>query len=180
MDTITRSDFSNWCTKRGLDVVDREWPRYRDAGRHSFLLKLPELPYRSVALARMCFPGTYDESFRGAMVWIREWGIWAEIDEATAMYVIEQLRAAHGRTEPLIESPGHVFSHSEFVDARAFWTWPMIVGWDAILFPEAADYFVFNSHDEVVCFVARTKEKYGLLLNEFKDWKPEETEWYFR
>lgn len=180
MNTLSRSDLGNWCAEHGLDVVDREWPLYRNAGRHSFLLKLPELPYRSVALARMCFPGTHEESFKGAMVWFRDWGIWNEVDEATAMYVIKQLRETHGQKGPLIESPGHVFSGSEFVDARAFWTWPMIVGWDAILIPETDDYFVFNSHDEFVCFVARTKEKYSSLLNEFEDWKPEESDWYFR
>ena len=55
----------------------------------------------------------------------------------------------------------------------------MIFGWDAILFPEQNDYFVFNSHDEVISFVSRTKETHSRLMKEFKDWEPEESDWYF-
>ena len=102
------------------------------------------------------------------------------MDEETGMRVIQHLRAAFGETRPLIETPGHVFSVDEFVDARAFWTLPIIFGWDAMLFPESSDYFVFNSHDEFISLVCRTKETYSRLLDEFKDWNPEESDCYFR
>ena len=32
------------------------------------------------------------------------------------------------------------FSGKEFVDARAFWTLPIIFRWEAILFPDNSDY----------------------------------------
>ena len=89
------------------------------------------------------------------------------------------MREALGEMRPLIEAPGHVFSPNEFADARAFWTLPIIFGWDAILFPEQSDYFVFSSHDEVICFVSRTNEAHSRLLEEFKDWGPEDDGWYF-
>jgi hypothetical protein len=92
------------------------------------------------------------------MIWFRDWGIWNEVDEEMGARVIRQMRAGLGETRELMEVPGHIFSPEEFVDARAFWTWPVFLGWDAILFPQKSDYFVFNSHDEVVCFVAREKQ----------------------
>lgn len=180
MKTINRGEFPEWCRERGLELVDREWPNYREAERYTFLIKLPGTPYRAVALARLCFPISYESPFQGAMIWFRDWGTWNEMDEETGNFTVQQLRAAQGETRPLIEVPGHVFTSGEFADARAFWTVPMIFGWDAILFPKQNDYFVFNSHDEVVCFVARTKEKHTALISEFKDWKPEENDWYFR
>ena len=95
------------------------------------------------------------------------------------MFTLQRLRGAHGEARPLIEAPGHIFTGSEFADARAFWTLPMIFGWDAILFPEENEYFVLNSHDEVVSFVSRSKETHSLLIEELKDWNPEESDWYF-
>lgn len=114
------------------------------------------------------------------MVWFRDWGIWNELDEETGNLTLQRLRAAHGETRPLMETPGHLFSSNEFAEARAFWTLPMTFGWDAILFPEQNDFFVFNSHDEVISFVSRTKETHSRLMKEFKDWEPEESDWYFR
>src|SRR5260370_2859818 len=184
MKTLTREDFSEWCKARGLECVDREWPYYRDADRHSFLVKLPDRPSRVLALARWCFPplayDNYENSFQGAMIWFRDWGIWNEADEKMGARVIGQMRVGLGESRELMEVPGHIFSGKEFLDARAFWTWPMILGWDAILFPEKSDYFVFNSHYEVVCFVARGRQKYTDLLEQLKTWEPEESAWYFR
>ena len=181
MRTLTREDFSEWCKARGLVSVDREWPYYRGAGHHSFLVKLPDRPSRVLALARWCFPGSdRGPSFDGAMVWLRDWGIWTEVDEEMGMRVMSQMRAGLGESRELSEAPGHIFSEKEFVDARAFWTLPMIFGWDAILFPDKSDYFVFTSHDEVVCFVARERQTYADLLEQLKTWEPEESAWYFR
>jgi hypothetical protein len=180
MKTLTRKDFAEWCENRGLESVDREWPYYRDASHHSFLVKIPDRPSQLLALARWCFPSSDYDSFQGAMIWFRDWGIWNEADEKMGARVINQMRACLGESRELMETPGHIFSDGEFLDARAFWTLPMILGWDAILFPEKSDYFVFNSHDEVICFVAREKQLYTDLLEGLKDWEPEESEWYFR
>ena len=114
------------------------------------------------------------------MIWFRDWGIWNEADEEMGARLISQMRAYLGESRELMEAPGHIFADAEFLDARAFWTLPMILGWDAILFPAKSDYFVFNSHDEVICFVAREKQLHADLLEELKDWEPQESEWYFR
>ncbi len=172
---------AEWCRARGLESLDREWPYYRGADHHSFLVRLPNRSSRVLALARWCFPSSdYDNSFQGAMIWFRDWGIWNEADEKMGARVIGQMRGDLGESRELMEVPGHIFSENEFLDARAFWTWPMILGWDAILFPEKSDYFVFNCHDEVVCFVAREKRLYADLLERLRNWEPEESEWYFR
>jgi hypothetical protein len=181
MKTLTRKDFAEWCKSRGLESGDRERPYYRDADHHSFLIKLPDRSSRVLALATWCFPfSNHDDSFQGALVWVRQWGIWTEAVEEMGMRVISQMRAGFGESRELAVAPGHIFSDKEFIDARAFWTWPMILGWDAILFPDKHDYFVFNSHDEVVCFVARGRQTYTDLLEQLKAWEPEENAWYFR
>jgi hypothetical protein len=180
MRTKSKSEFAEWCSLQGLRDSGREWPIYLGSDSYSFLLKLPQSPYRAVALARMCFPFADSVEFQGAMIWFREWGIGTDVDEETGMQATLRMRGALGETRPLIDIPGHVFSPDEFADARAFWTVPIVFGWDAILFPRKSDYFVFNSHDEVICFVSRTKEAHSLLHEEFEDWKPEEDGWYFR
>lgn len=102
------------------------------------------------------------------------------MDEETGNLTVQRLRAAHAETRPLIEAPGHIFAGHEFPDARAFWTLPIIFGWDAILFPNQSEHFVFDSHDEVISFVSRRNETHARLIEEFKDWQPEESDWYFR
>ena len=179
MRTISRIEFPGWCGERGLELIEREWPNYLVAERLTFLLKLPDKPSRAIALARLCFPFSSETPFQGAMIWFRDWGIWNEMDEETGSLTLERLRTAHGETRPLREAPGHIFSGQEFLDARAFWTLPIIFGWDAILFPEQNDYFVFNSHDEVISFVSRTQGTHSRLMKEFEDWEPEESDWYF-
>jgi len=41
-----------------------------------------------------------------------------------------------GRSEACGEAPAQFFSEDEFLDARVFWTVPIILGWDAFLIPE--------------------------------------------
>jgi hypothetical protein len=179
MKTLKKSEFPEWCQNQNLVAGDREWPRHADVQPLSFLVKLPDSAARTIALARLCFPFNDDGSFQGAMVWIREWGIWSEVDEETGLCAVKRLRSDLGISTPLIEEPGHVLGEEEFAEARVLWTIPMIFGWDAILFPRQSDYFVFNSHDEVVSFVSRSNETHGRLLKEFQEWKPEEDGWYF-
>lgn len=132
-----------------------------------------------MALARWCFPFSENRPFPGAAIYFREWGIWNDLDEEMGMCAIRRMRTACGESRGLSEAPVQVFSEVEFPDVRAFWTLPIILGWDAFLIPEGSDYFVFNSHDEVISFVCRTKERYEQLLDTFRDWDIEKSDWYF-
>jgi hypothetical protein len=114
------------------------------------------------------------------MIWYREWGIWNKEDEETFSQTVLRLRAAMGEHRPLIDAPGHILTSEEYVDARALWAQPVLIGWDAILFPEKRDYFAFNSHDEVISIISGTEDAHSRLIEEFKEWKPSEDGWYFR
>ena len=181
MKTLNQLEFSQWCDWRGMELDEHRWLRFRVEDKLTFLVKLPKgPPYQAVALARWCFPFTQKEPFPGAVVYFREWGIWTDLDEETGMCAIRRMRAAYGEGRELSEAPAQVFSEAEFPDARAFWTLPIILGWDAFLILENSDYFVFNSHDEVICLVSRTQETHSRLMKEFEEWEPEESDWYFR
>ncbi len=180
MKTLNPIEFARWCDGHGIELGDRRWLQFRVEDKLTFLVKLPKgPPYKAVALARMCFPFTEGKQFLGAVVYFREWGIWNSLDEEMGMCTVQKMRAAYGENRGLSEAPAQVFSEDEFPDARAFWTLPIILGWDAFLIPESPDYFVFNSHDEVVSFVCRTKQRYEQLLDAFKDWDIEKGDWYF-
>jgi hypothetical protein len=179
MKALTKSDLSLWCDEHGLEVVDREWPPYSGEGWFTFLVKLPRSCSRTLALPRTSLPFDENRSFSGAMVWFRDWGIGNDTDEETAMHLIQRLRGRAGEERPLIEAPGHLFSAEEFSDVRAYWTVSMIFGWDPFLFPLGSDYFVFNSRDEVVSFVAKSSLAHDALLSKFKDWNIAKSNWYF-
>jgi hypothetical protein len=180
MKTLNTLEFSQWCDGRGIERDDRKWLRFQAEERLTFLIKLPNgPPYKAVALARECFPFAEGKPFPGAVVYFREWGIWNTLDEEMGMCAVRKMRAAYGENRGLSDAPAQVFSETEFADARAFWTLPMVLGWDAFLIPENPEFFVFNSHDEVIAFVCRTKERYDQLLDSFKDWDIEKGDWYF-
>jgi hypothetical protein len=110
MKALTRRDFAEWCEARGLESVDREWPYYRGAERYSFLVKLPGRPSQVLALARCCFPfSDNDGSFQGALVWLRDWGIWNEADEEMGKRVIVQMRAGYGESRALADAQAIFF-----------------------------------------------------------------------
>jgi hypothetical protein len=179
MKTLTQSDINAWCVEHGLVTAAKDWPMYEGMDRFTFLVKLPKSAYQTVALARWCFPFDQDGPFSGGMVWFKEWGIWDYVDEETGMSLLQKFRASAGERRALKEAPGHLFQESEFADARACWSLPVIFGWDAFLFPSGSEYFVFNSHDEVLSIVSRNLATHETLLNQFKDWEIEKGDWYF-
>jgi len=107
------------------------------------------------------------------MIWFKEWGIWNDPDEEAWMKLLEKFRTAADEHRTLRQAPGHLFQESEFVEAKACWSLPVIFGWDAFLFPESSDYFAFNSHDEVLSIVSRNLATHEALLNQFGDWEIE-------
>jgi len=180
MKAITKPEIAAWCDDHGLVATDGGWPTYRDADRYTFLVKLPKAAPRLVALALYCFPFNQDGFFLGGMIWFKEWGIWNDPDEEAWMKLLEKFRTDADEHRTLRQAPGHLFQESEFVEAKACWSLPVIFGWDAFLFPESSDYFAFNSHDEVLSIVSRNLATHEALLNQFGDWEIEKGAWYFR
>jgi hypothetical protein len=139
-------------------------------------LRLQE-PHQLVHLARLVAHLTYEEiHFHSASLWITQWGVWNDHDEAVALKTIERFRQGYGENRSLQRAPGHFFRHDEFVESVACLLQPMLVGWDAYYIPQWSwgplDYFVFVSHDCFLHIETRTAEMYEKAIDLLKtrDW----------
>ena len=181
MKFFTREEAKSWCEARGLKVTVDRYLHYDPESSSCFTVGLEEKPSSLIGLADHLIPTWEDVPFEGALLWIRERGIWGDHSEKTGDVIIEQMRLAKGERAPLEERPGHLFGRDEVYETHAYFLIPVLFGWDAFLIPESGDYFAFISHDGVAEVVGRTAEKAEELRQRVRDWNPKEDKsWYPR
>jgi hypothetical protein len=170
----------NWCEERGVKVTEKGWLYFESHDRRSITVGLPKEPHQLVYLTNLFIP--YDEStpLEGALLWIRDWGIWNEMVERVGFRTIEVMRRLTNEARSITEVPAYIFDKSELVDLQVCLLQPLLVGWDAFLVPVSADYIVAVSHDSLVSVIGRTSEGYTKMLSRFGRWGALEDNWYFR
>lgn len=177
---LTVEEVQKWCNAHGLRVSADRFLYYDDESKYCFSIGLEHKSSRVIALADYLVPTWKDESFEGALLWIRQRGIWGEFSENTGAMIVQQMRLGKGETKSLQERPGHLFSSQELFEMHSYLVIPMLFAWDAFLIPEGKDYFLFVSHDGVVGVVSRTQLTSEQLYQRVLDWSPREArEWYF-
>jgi hypothetical protein len=178
---FTTEEAKSWCEARGLKVTADRYLHYDPGSSSCFTVGLEEKPSSLIGLADRLIPTWEDVPFEGALLWIRERGIWGDYSENTGAVIIGQMRAAKGERAPLEERPGHLFGPDEVYEAHAYFLIPVLFGWDAFLIPESGDYFAFISHDGVARVVGRTAENAEELCQRVRHWNPKEDKsWYPR
>jgi hypothetical protein len=181
MKFFTMEEAKGWCRARGLKITADRYLRYELDNAHCFTLGLEEKPSRVIALADYLVPTWDDVPFRGALLWIRERGVWGDYSEKTGAMIIQQMRLAKGEGESVERRPVHLFGSEELIEMHSYFVIPMLFGWDAFVIPESGDYFIFISHDGVAEVVARSGEKVEELRQRVKSWNPQEDNgWYSR
>ncbi|MGB6384710.1 MAG: hypothetical protein WBD25_14805 [Terriglobales bacterium] len=179
MTFLTPEEVREWCEARGLKVTPDRFVYYDTEQLYCFSVGLEDKASSVIALADYLVPTWPDVSFGGALLWIRQQGIWGDFSETTGAVILEQMRLAKGETAPVKERPGHLFRSEELFEMHSYFVLPLLFGWDAFLIPEGKDYLLFVSHDGVVGVVSRTQESYDELYHRVRDWKPrEEKHWY--
>jgi hypothetical protein len=178
---FTTEEAKSWCRAHGLKVTTDRYLQYESENPHCFTVGLEEKPSRVIALADYLVPTWESVPFDGALLWIRERGVWGDYSENTGAMIVEQMRLAQGENEPVEKRPGHLFAPEELVKMHSYFVIPLLFGWDAFLIPEGRDYFVFVSHDGVAEVVGRTAEKAEELRERVREWNPQEDKsWYSR
>jgi hypothetical protein len=178
MKALTSQEAKTWCDQRSIHVAEDGYLYYGNP-KLDFTIELLEKASRLTALAAWLLPESEKIPFQGALLWVKEWGIWAQHSEEAGMKIIETLRLAHGETRSLKAAPAMLFGPQELRDLHAFFIQPLVFGWDAFMIPVSEDYFVFNSHDEIICVIAKTEEEKVTLMTRLQDWKPQEISYYF-
>lgn len=180
MKALTKEQVQSWCKARSVAVTSDDY-LYFPESRRCIAIELPEKPYKLVALANTLLPYSEAAPFRGALLWIRQWGVWNELVERAGFRVMEMMRRVNGDTKRPEEAPGYLFEAQELVDLEVGLIQPLLIGWDAFMVPESGDYIVATSHDETTCVLARTPQVHQGMLAELKPWNArEDQDWYFK
>jgi len=178
---LTTEEAKGWCQARGLKVTADRYLHYEPDSPHCFTIGLEDKPSSLIGLVDRLLPTWEDVPFEGALLWIRQRGIWGDHSEGTGEAMIGQMRRSKGEQRSLGELPGHLFARDEAFEAHSYVLIPMLFGWDAFVVPESGDYFIFISHDGVAEVMARTADKVEELRQRVEDWKPQEDKgWYPR
>ena len=179
MKALTNERIKSWCKDRSVAVTSDNY-LYFPESRRCIAIELPQKPYELVALANALLPYSESSPFQGALLWMREWGVWSECVERAGLRVMEMLRRVNGDTTRPEEAPGYLFGSQELIDLQVALVQPLLVGWDAFMVPESGDYVVATSHDETTSVLARTQQTHDSILAELKPWNArEDRERYF-
>jgi len=180
MKSMTGEQALSWCQARAVAATKDSYLYFSET-RRCITVELPEKPYELVALANSLLPYSEAAPFRGALLWIKQWGVWNELVERAGFRVMQVMRSIHGDSKPMEEAPGYLFDERELVDLQVCLIQPLLIGWDAFLIPKSGDYIVATSHDELTCIMSRTLQIHQSMLDELQPWNPrEDQEWYFK
>jgi hypothetical protein len=105
-----------------------------------------------------------DQSY---IFWIREWGIWDDINEAIADEVFGTLLKGYGLAEG---TRGVLFETGESRAASVFVLMTMFFGWDAYLVPRSCLFLCHISHDGYVDLRAQDEATLRQLFNRVVAW----------
>ncbi|HXZ12793.1 MAG TPA: hypothetical protein VEG64_10395 [Candidatus Sulfotelmatobacter sp.] len=181
MKALMKDEARAWCQSRSVKAAGDGYLYFDTPERHCIAIELPEKPYQLVELANTLLPYGESVPFQGALLWIREWGVWNELVERVGYRVLELTRRLHGQAVSMEQAPGYLFDAEELVDLEVCLVQPLLIGWDAFMVPQSGDYLVATSHDETTCVLSRTLQIHEKMRAELQAWNPrEDKEWYFK
>lgn len=172
MKAFSKEQSLSWCQERGVIFSSESTLRLSEY-RSCISVELPEKPFQVVALANALIGGDTTFPFRGALLWIRQWGVWSESVERVGFRIMQAIRSLHGDETRFEIAPGYLFE-SELVDLHVCLVQPMLIGWDAFLVPHSGEYLIATSHDETTCILSRSLQTHERWLAGLQRWKPKE------
>lgn len=177
---LTEKEARTWCAELGIGITQDRFVRFPGGGSKELEIELKGPAYSVIALSNYLVPSWEPESFRGAVLWIRSWGIGNDDSERTGMRIIEQMRLASGESRPLSDTPAILFEQHEMPEMYSYFVLPLLFGWDAFLIPVAQDYMVYVSHDEIAFIISKTQDAHDSARRRLKDWEPMDSSWYLK
>ncbi len=134
---------------------------------------LPERGLDIIGLTNVLSTLLEDGHHPRTLVWLTEFGMWGDLEEAVGRKLWTQLLRGYRAPEEkkMEDAPGLLFDEPEIEDQRAFLTVLLVFQWDAMLVPEHGSYFVRISHDGYVRFAAKDERTAKKLTAIADGWK---------
>jgi hypothetical protein len=182
MTHICIEEFLSWAAQLDIEMTSSSKLEYKPAGAHgSSLLVTTETrqPSDLILLANRLVlsnhPADDDDSiepYTGCKLWLKESGVWNEVQEATATEAYEALLRGYG--QQLKREPVLIFGREERSAAVVFILHMILFGWDAYLVPASGVFLCHISHDGYIQVIPRHPETQSAIANRFGPWTSEE------
>jgi hypothetical protein len=168
MKTLTNKEAIDWVNGTGLAANSMPRVALPDDAGFVFTVRWPKiLPYQVPHFATLFLP---DEESGSSLFWLTDNGASGVMEFETACRTLKMLRAFHGETREILESPAYLLEPLDAADARLLLTMAVLFCWDAYVVPEHGRYFVWIDDDEAADVCCRNKEDYEKLLTRFRNW----------
>jgi len=178
MRVMTFEQAREWCVARGIvaDSPELVTLKFNNGSTKCLEFQLPAEATRAMALAYTLLMtmilDDHESKFQGALLWIRQWGIWSETTERVGLKIVEMMRLAIGESRSLQDTSAHLFDKHELVEAHAFIMQPLFFQWDAFFVPSSGKYFATIDHDGELYVASQDQLTNQALLHRFQDWHP--------
>jgi hypothetical protein len=165
--TLTTNEAMDWVQATGLTIGQTRWVEFA-TGTHSYVFTVrwpKKLPYQVPYFAALFLPHEEVEW----LFWLTDNGASLDMFDL-ASRVLQMVRASHGESRPILESPAYLLGATETVDAKLLVTAAVLFCWDVYIVPQHGRYFIWIDDDEAADVWCRDKADYELLLARFTGW----------
>jgi hypothetical protein len=139
MKTLSREACSRWLKERA--IVEEPYRNRELSPCFAAQISLPRAPLMRAAVARAVLASA--APFSVALLQFTDW----LTEPSDQVAVLRAVRAAHGETAPLIDTPGHVFRAEEFDLMLGLVSLSMFYGWSSYLYIEGGPSFFWWEGD---------------------------------
>src|SRR5215472_12358822 len=168
MRALDKATCAAWCAGRGLRVRQDQAVTYPAAVTSvSFIFEKYPAP-RLLAFLNGLVSGDNERSTKRWLLWLTEWGIWNDTDEAIGAELVGALRLSGGVTTPFWEQPGLLLEATEDKLLVASMLSIAAIGWDAYIIPDDALSVIFLHHHGVGSVFSDSRERIESVRNDFE------------
>lgn len=140
-------------------MLDEGYPEFSNKNNYIVNFYIPQQTGVVKILAELLFQELPKESEK--LIWFTDWPFYKPYE----MKMLECFRKAHGGTEWLIKTPGHLFRKKENLDALACFIYAPLFLWDCYVLTNSNKQKIFISHDEIGLFITENKKTFQRILN---------------
>lgn len=179
MQVLTRVEFAEWVkrfSERSDDSIhfDDDVPFFTHSEATCIDVEYPQKLELLPFFARYLSTLVYDDwDFRGATLWLTDWGVGQPLDEGVGYRLVEAMNRASGQPMAFEVAPAHSFRADELPEAVGMLLQPMIFAWDAYYAPNWSygfeEFFLHVSHDSFITVVTRTKDFHDRVFGKLEE-----------
>lgn len=156
----------------GINVDPMGHLRYESGRALGLRIDVPPVATRAAALVYSLLALEDDIGYYGGLIWYTNCDTGTPEIERCGLRILEQMRRGYGVTASVENVPCQMFRSDEIADVHAFFTLPLLWGWDAYFTPHRTRYFAYARQNASLYLVTDEEQVFQQLLNSLITYHP--------